>query len=241
MKSVYLWALRVRSTEVSMPKSSIHRLLCSLGCIALFSGCHKDSSADTGSPIPAGLARIADCTAEAPGADELGARPETFNQLSGELDNLKWACGRGWIAADIGTVWEGLREPQVMVNNRDVAEYTVTVDEDPAFDYGWTLHNVVHDVITVEFDVQWDQGVVEGSLDAPEQVSARFSKTDGTPFIELMEGHIWLTATDDYTLVEEYQQMKAAQDPAEQIAQFEQDIFAELLAWSHGEPLPEFN
>lgn len=209
--------------------------------LVLLWGCGKDLAPDSQSAIPDGLARLADCPVEAPAADELGARPELFEQASGEDGDLKWACGRGWVAADIAVVWAGLREPQVMVNNREVAEYTVDVHEDPAFDYGWTLHNVVHDVLTVEFDVAWNHGAVAGTVDAPSEVSARFAKVEGTPFISLMEGHVWLTATDDYTLVELYQQMEAAQDPSEQIALFEQDMFAELLAWGHGEPLPEFD
>ena len=78
----------------------------------------------------------------------------------------------------------------VYVNQRDVAEYTVTEVDSDEYDYIFVVDNKVQDIVPVEFTNEWRH---VGNLDDKAEVSdvvAFWQKTDGTEFIQLMEGSV---------------------------------------------------
>lgn len=168
-----------------------------------------------------------------------GSFPEEVEVVSGGDDALWWAHARGYVDAPAAEVWRHLRDPEVDVDRREVDEWEVTADTVPRFDDSYTIHCVVHDVLTVEYDLTWVHELQEGTEDAPRRVVAQWSKTDGTAFIELLEGTVVLEPEDDGTTRLEYvEHMKAALRDDATIARYLSDLHASLVAAAAGEPLP---
>lgn len=210
---------------------------------AALSACKPDAPpVDTSSLYPPGLAPLEDCTAPAPEGTETQPTPELLNVLSDSDANPMWVHARGYVHAPITQVWAGMREGEVMANRREVAEWTITPDADPTFDYGFTIHNTVHDVITIQFDMHYDQGVILGTPDAPEHVAGRRAIVEPDIILKVMEGSILLTEVSadvtELQIVEWLDTVEGEVEPA--ISQVE-DFYASLVAWVHGDPLPEYD
>jgi hypothetical protein len=168
-----------------------------------------------------------------------GALPETVDIVAGGDDSLYWAHARGYVLAPASEVWEHLRDPDTDVDRREVAEWEVTDDTEPRFDDSYTIHCTVNNVITVDYDLTWVHELQDGTEAAPERVVAQWSKTDGTSFIELLEGTVVLEPEGaGVTRLEYVEHLRAALRDEETIAQYLSDLHASLVAVAHGEPLP---
>lgn len=145
----------------------------------------------------------------------------------------------GYVRRPLLDVWEALRDPDVGADRRTFARWSATDDVEPEYDYSYVIHSVIENVITVEYDVTWRHGVIEGTLEAPTFVSARYQKTSGSTVIQTLEGGVLLTAvTPDVTEVEIIEHLRAFESSHENIEQFLADMFAELVIRARGEPLP---
>lgn len=184
--------------------------------------------------FPAGLGPLEENQAPWPAGDA----PEALAVVSGERDGYAWAHARGWVHASVAETWAALQDPAVAVDRRRVDEWTVT-GLAPTWDVAFLIHNVVHDVVTVEFDVEWQHGVVAGDTEAPEAVGARFDKTGGTEFIERMQGSVILVEDGDVTAVELQEHLEAILTGVEEVENYLLDLHADLVARVHDEPLPE--
>ena len=205
-----------------------------LALLAL-SACHSDDGID----FPARLEPLEENRAPAPVGRSLF--PESFEVVSGGDRDLWWAHGRGFVHAPVGVVWHHARDIEVCVDRREVESWTVTSDTVPDFDASYTIHNVVKDIITVEYDTTWVHEVQEGTVVHPERVVALWDKTAGTGFIDLLAGSLVLQPADDgVTEVLMVQHMQAALRDDETIARYLRDYFADLVASVHGEPLRRF-
>jgi len=194
-----------------------------------------------GSPIvmPPGLAPLEEVTAPEPAPVGGDARPEAVSVVSGDGSDWDYAHARGYVHAPIAKVWEAMQAPGTVVDRRRVAEYTITPGVEAGYDVSFLVHNVVRDIVTVEFDTTWRQGVVQGTREAPEMVAGRAAKTAGTAYIDLLEDSIVLTRVDDeVTRVDHVRHIKSATAGAEEAHLYLEDCFASLVAVSHGRPLP---
>lgn len=208
------------------------------------SACGKDEvvADDTSSIYPEGLAPLAENTAPAPTSTEGDPWPEQLSLVSDGEAAPMFVHARGYIQAPVSAVWAALATPEVVVDRRAVGEWTVQEDDPPRYDVGFLLHYVVYDVVTVEFDLQWDQAVVEGTLAAPLQVAARKEKVEGTVFISLMECSVLLIeVADGVTEVQIVYQLESAMGEIEPAEIYVTDLFASLKAVAHGEPLPTYD
>ncbi|MCB9765000.1 MAG: hypothetical protein H6739_34825 [Alphaproteobacteria bacterium] len=207
--------------------------------VALACASGKDDPAPEG--WPEGLEPVIDCAVDAPGSEELGDTPELLN-LESEEGEPGWVCAHAWIQAPVADVWAAFQDDDVVVDRRAVAEWTIAREDDPAFDVGFVIHNVVHDVVTVEFDITWNEGVVVGTAADPEHVAITFEKTDGTPFIHLLDGSVQLYAFDEATteliLAE---RLHGATGGIEDAVGYITDLYADALASAHGEALPTYD
>jgi len=190
--------------------------------------------ADELPPIPDGLVALEDNSASFP-ADE------GLNLLSGEEDDYDWVHAAGRIDAPVAEVWAAIQVEDVFIDRRQVAEWSITTDTEPEYDVSMVVHNIVHDVITVEYDTAWRQSLVYGPKDDMELVAVRFEKIDGTDVIERMVASLHLEKVDEETTHWSFvEHLKALQRGPEPIVIFAEDLFDETLMTLNGEELPVY-
>lgn len=168
---------------------------------------------------------------------------EELDVVSGGDADLWWAHSRGYVQAPLADVWAALTDPDVVVDRREVDVWEVTDGPLPTFDRSWVVHHVVQDVITVDYDLTWAWELQEGTDDAPERIVARWDKTDGTTFIDILSGTLVLEpAADDpdVTGISAVDHLKAALRDDRTIVQYLEDLHASIVAASHGDPLPTY-
>ena len=117
----------------------------------------------------------------------------------------------------------------------DHAKLEIEHDVEEGYDYSYRIHNVVRDIVTLEFDVTWRQGAVEGTVEAPTRVGIRYQKTAGSDYIDLLRGSIVLTAVgDEVTAVEMIEHLQAAAGAGQaEIEAYFRDLFADTLEFVH--------
>jgi len=202
-----------------------------IGC-SLFSGDPPE--------FPAGLEPIEENTASWPAPDGDDEYPEVLDLLTGEDGDGAFAHARGWIHAWPAEVWEALGDCTVLADQARLTEWSCD-EEEPVYDVAIVVHNTVVDIITIDFDVRWDQGVVAGDEEAPEVVGVRFEKTEGSDLIDLMIGSVvLLEQDDDVTGVEIIERLDAATTGEDEVAAFVGDLYADLLAFVRGQDLPTY-
>jgi hypothetical protein len=129
----------------------------------------------------------------------------------------------------------------VNVDRRRVDRWSWSSAENRNCDVSYIIHNAVEDIVTVEFDVTWCHGLVEGRSDAPEVVGIRFQKTDGSDFIDSMVASVTLYALEeDITAIECIEHLDAIMVGPEDVTATLSDLHASAVAWVHGEPLPNW-
>jgi len=200
------------------------------------SGCLGSSETE----FPAGLEPLDEVGAPWPGGD--GEHPETLSTAHGSTDDYDWVHARGYVHAPLAEVYPALRVPEVNVNRRQVDEWSVTWDVEDGYDHSYALDLVVHDIITIEYRITWRHGLIEGTDDAPLLTAARYQKTDGTDVIRLKEGSVVATEVEDgLTGLELVERMDSLRSDHDTIESYLRDMYADLLAVAHGEPLPTYD
>lgn len=205
--------------------------------LALGSGCFGNERTS----FPEGLEPLEDNVAEPPAPTDDDPTPEEISVASGSNDDHVWVHARAYVDAPLARTWEALKNPDACADRRKVAEYSVVWDVEPEYLYSFRIHNVVEDIITVEFDVTWRQGLAAGTSEDPEAVAIRYAKTWGTTFITRLEGSIVATRVDDETTeLDMIEFLDAAGGGADAVTSYLTDLHASVVAVAHGRPLPEY-
>ena len=198
------------------------------GLTLLCAGCFGNEK----TTFPAGLEPLEDCIAEPPASQD-EPYPEDISFARG-TNPLDWVHARAFVHAPIARTWEALRDIDVCVDNGRVDQWSVTYDVEEGYDYSYRIHNVSDDIITVEFDITWRHGAVEGPLDDPDLVAIRYQKTNGTEFIDLLTGSILLHEIDEgITELEMVEHLDAAAAGTAEIEAYFNDIFGDTVAFVH--------
>ena len=162
--------------------------------------------------------------------------------VTGIDEGLGWGNARSIFPFDITAVRDAFANPDAVVDRREIDTWTVDMDvtDDPV---SFTLHDETTDMgVTVEFDVTWRMGAVRGSEDSPAEEVARFDKTAGTAFIDVLQGSVDLVADGEQTRIELVQQLDATLGGEdERIAAYLADLNASVWAVCNGEPLPTYD
>jgi hypothetical protein len=167
--------------------------------------------------------------------------PEQINVASGTTDGLAWVHAAAFVRAPLGELWQAMRTPEVCVDRRKVSSFAVTRDVETGFDDSYRIHNVVNGIITVEFENTWRHGVIEGSKEQPTAIAARYQKTWGTAFIEVLDGSFVARRVDDQTSsLVMMEHLKATGQGPETAVQTIRDYHASVLARVHMRPLPTY-
>lgn len=192
--------------------------------------------------LPADLAPLDEVNlAPLPGADDDVEFPEAFNTVSGDAGDYHWAHGRGYVRRPMAHVWNALQDPEVTIDRRQVDEWEVKKDVNPARKASWTVKNTVHHKLaTVEFVAEWNVDFSGGTAESPELVAGRAQKIAGTIFIEMLEDSVVLRAVDDdVTLVELIRHSETFNTGEAENVQYLQDVYETLRerAWGRAFPI----
>lgn len=208
-----------------------------VGALALAPGC--GGSEETA--FAAGIDPLEPNTAVAPTRDPGSPPPEVIALASGAAAAYEWAHARGYLRVPLARAWDAIKEPGVLVDRRRVSEFTVTRNVEPEYAVSFRVHNVVHDIITIEFDDTHRQGVLEGDAQNPTAIVARSQKTSGSTFITLKRDSVILRRLDDQnTAVELIRQLRSTGTGVEEVETYIRDLYASILAQTRGEPLPRY-
>ena len=147
----------------------------------------------------------------------------------GNPGNVRTRAGQAYAAA-------------VGADRRTSPDWTTTPLEDPMYDATYLVHHITYDIVTVEWDVTWRHGLVEGTDEAPEVVAMRWQKTDGSTLISTIDGSIVLRPTADgsATEVELAYHANATGAGLDSYMRYMQDVFDDAVAVTHGEALPTY-
>lgn len=169
-----------------------------LCCTLLLTAACKGDKSDP-IVVPDDLAMLEDLATGPPDGRADDAYPEEMNIVSGSETDYDWAHADAYVHASIADTWAALRTGEVVVDHTRVQEWSMAEVDAGDFDYQFEIQNTSEDIVTVEFELTWIHGAVDGTKDDPAQVAFRWQKTDGTEFIERMEGSGMLYAIDDST------------------------------------------
>jgi len=187
-------------------------------------------------PFEEGLEPLEEIAVEAP-AD----LAETFVLRVEEGDEYKWGHLRGYVHADLPTVWAAYQDADVVTDRRRVREWTPRLNVEEGYDFSMAIDQVVEDTVTVEYTLTWRHGAV-GDIDEPDKVSMRWQKTEGFGLIEILRGSVALLPTDDPDITE-VQSIEHLQAPLTDVSEIEgllSDVYNDVVAHAHGEDLPVY-
>jgi hypothetical protein len=198
------------------------------------SACQRDILTE----FPDGLEPLDTCAAAWPD----GEYPEMVGFWE-EVGDPDQGCVVGWVQAPLAVTWAAIQRADAVVDRRAVDAWTVEEDVEPEYDVSVLIHNVVNDIVTVEFDVTWRQGRVDGTDDEPVVVAARWQKTEGTSFISLLEGSLVATQVDgeDVTSIEMFERIEGAASDTQEIDAYLHDLHASIVALVHDGELPAYD
>ncbi len=204
-------------------------------------GCFGSGSTE----FPEGLEPLEANTAPAP---QGGTPDEALAMIDGEGHNDEvdedyvFVHGRGALHATPGEVWAAVKDGDLLSASCRLDSWSVTPDIDAAYEYSFRVHNLVDDVVTVEWEEEWRFGTVEGTPAAPDLAMVRYQKTYGRDFIYLIEGSIQVlpSAGGDpaITEIEFIEHLAALGGSITDIRNSMQRRFDLLAAVIHGEPEP---
>lgn len=202
------------------------------------SGCFKNFETE----FPPGVEPIdKECRAAAPAPKNGDEHPEELVLENGWEKGYSWVHGHAYVHANIKDTWDCMRERDVCADRRAVYSWEAEDNVEEGYADSYVIHNEVHDTIVVNFDVTWRHDPLEGTVDDPQVVAARYQKTWGTEFIDLLSGSVIATKIDeDTTDLQIMEHIVAARDSVDKILQYETDYYANVLACVRGEPAPQY-
>lgn len=191
--------------------------------------------------FPAGLDSLEPNIAPAPTPTAADRYPETIAFDRGATADYEFVHGRGYVHAPISAVFTAFRDPAVTADRRRVSAYTSTIDVEPAYPYSYRVHNIVNDIVTIEFDITWRLGPTAGTAESPTSFGARYQKTFGSSFIDVLAGSVVARVVDSNTTeVELIRHLRATAQNADDAEQTVRDLFTSVVASAHGQPLPTY-
>lgn len=226
-------ALQSRA-EDAIRSSLTHRFVV---LAALTTGCFGNEV----TPFPDGLEPLGENTLEGPGTPS-DPYPEDYQVEGTSGGRFETVLGRGYIHAPLAQVWTAMRNPAVGADRRTSPEWTSSPLAEEGYDFSYAVQHVAHDIVTVEWEVTWRHGVVEGTVEAPELVAIRWQKTDGSTLLRVLEGSLVLRPVGDgsITELELVYHASATGGSLDAYMRYMRDIFDDAVAVTHGDPLPTY-
>ena len=185
--------------------------------------------------LPDDLKPLEAVTVDCAGDDEIVVETEDREDYA-----MAQACGL--LSVNLDTAYAAMTTPSVTVDAREVT----TWEKEPLdcdFDDCYRIHNIVEDLVTVEFYMDWGHGATGGTEEEVTQTNSRWLKSEGSDFIDLEEGSAELTVeAEGVTRIEIVHRLKSYSpgEDTERTRNFVQDLFDRLSAEAKGEPYPTY-
>lgn len=203
----------------------MHRAVLLLLALA---GCQDDVT----TPFPAGLEPFEDniVPARPDGPFDEGLRTDAR-----ETDGVIQVYARGFVTVPFETLWQAAQSPEPNVSVCKTSSHSVTIGNEPQYDYSFLVHYVVNDILTVEWDDQWRFGRITAELGM-----IKHQKIQGSDFVALSEGSIQVLATSDPGVSELafVEHLDAVMAGTDDVLQGVRHNYASLVAVGHGTPIP---
>lgn len=204
----------------------------------IFSACLTQDSIEK--DFPSILEPLEDIRVGLPEGD---GYPEEVNIISQDGDEYAWVHARGYLPVSLDEAWTALRNDLVYVNQRTVKEYTVEEVHSDIYDYVYLVDNEVQDLVTVEFTNEWRHVGNVNDKGEVSDVIVRWQKTEGTDFIQLMEGSVEIIPVEDEDSVVEFriiEHLQATLDQEANAVEFVTDMAERWRLVLEGAPIPEY-
>jgi hypothetical protein len=146
---------------------------------------------------------------------------------------------RAYVHADVATTFAAVHDPLSGADRRPQVTFTYEEDVDPDYRWSHRSHLIVPDIVTVEFELTWRSGLVEGTEEMPTITATRWQKTWGTTAITLLEGSVVCQrVSDDVTELQIQYHLNAVGSGYDTIENYLRGYFDSIVALAHDEPLP---
>ncbi len=162
--------------------------------------------------------------------------PEVASLVSGRGSGHFYAHARAYVKAPLADVWTAMQYPDVCALVLPDASdyYYVDLGVEPEFPVSFRIRYVVHDLITVQWDLTYREGPLETAGGVPTGVGMRYQKTWGTGYIQLQSGSaVAYEVAPGVTGVEIVGHLEASSgnpDPSTDVVGTVQDFYSKLLA-----------
>lgn len=213
------------------------KYLIATAALLVSAGCQDDIA----TPFPVGLEPLEDNLVPVQqGGDKLEMLRTTSTNVASEIA----IYGRGYVLVAPTVVWPASKVPEANFAACSTNEQMVMPNNDTAYEYSFLVHYVVNNILTVEWDDQWRWGTIQDGTgsgsDAEFFGMVKHQKTQGSSFIELSEGTMEVTATDDPTVAELafVEHLKAAGGSVDDVMKGVQHHYDSIVAVAHGNPIP---
>jgi hypothetical protein len=200
-------------------------------------GCQDDIA----TPFPVGLEPLEDNLVP---VQQGGDKLEMLRVTTTNVDSEIAIYGRGYVLAAPSVVWPASKNPGANIALCSTNEQMVTPNNDATYEFSFIVHYVVNNILTVEWDDQWRWGTIQDGTGSGSDAAffgmIKHQKTQGSSFIELSEGTIEVTATDDPNVTELafVEHLKAAGGGVDDVQKGVQHNYDSLVAVAHGNPIP---
>ncbi len=146
-------------------------------------------------PLSAGFQPLEplDPAATFPAPTDTDPHPQALGPIpTGNRDGHDWAHARGYVHAPLASVYAALHDPATSRIHTPGAHWSATVGVEP-FPISFQIRYTVYDIITVEWDIRYRGGALEGTDAAPTSVGLRYQKIWGTEHIKVESGSLVAT------------------------------------------------
>lgn len=189
--------------------------------------------------FPPGLEPWEDNIAPAPEGTAENPYPEEIVFVRRRWERAPAVHARAYVQADVATTFAAVRNPMAGADRRPAVTFSFEENVDPEYEWSHRSHLVIPDIVTVEFQLTWRSGIVEGTAEAPTITATRWQKTWGTTAIANLEGSVVCRrVNDEVTLLEIQYHLDAVASGHETIENYLRGYFESIVALAHGQPLP---
>ncbi|MBL8604563.1 MAG: hypothetical protein JNK72_21735 [Myxococcales bacterium] len=211
--------------------------LSGLSGLGLLGGCGSDEA----TAFVPGIEPLEASTAGFPASTSGQQYPESLVTVTGVASGYEWVHGRAYVAAPLARVFEAMSDPDVITDRRRVSEYSVTPDVEPMYLRSFRVRNIVRDVITLQFDMDYRFAVYDGPVGTPTSYIVRYQKVWGSSLLSVLRGSVILRESapgvSSLELVRHIKAVAAGRTDAEQ---YLRDFYASVRARIQGMPLPTY-